>query len=896
MIDAADALLADKTESAAYALFWFHRTGDNFASLLNKLSLADPSARSDFIQPDTDSYAGVLNNAVVSLAFEDFESAVKYYSMFFEDSLLIQDFRNTSRINKTVISNKELVRRFISILVRAYPDVEWLPYFTQFSDKKSVLGFIKGIFEELATAELNTLIDTLRQCKADTYDDWLTFANKLKEKINKHIDVLKPADGRTISAEGQIVLDKLCAELICECRNYYRDSKSEDEFSVLPTLELVNYALSLAAGNDVLETGNNFKKELEQDIHLLPPECIRSDADDIKQKIKEYCERPDEIQWSLVLVKACIPILKQIRSKVGATNAYYINISTKIADNALYNCAIEVNQVTRTGNTYSADVRKKVLRSAWELILYLNKLDISEDFRHGKLHSLEVSVKAKLDLHKIDCSNINVDVVLLTDEELLEQCKDYNSITAFCIYHPSSPVIGKAIQKKWEYEISAYPTDITVRTLLTYKRNYPNSHRDPIVFAGLERLLSDESKWTINDYREFLRLYPNYKERSEILNRIDTISFNQCKTLDDYQKYLSEFGDGAYRKQAKDKIDEIIYNACNTEADLKQYIANNPAGKHVESAKQRIEDILYKEALAIGSYDLYLKVYPAGRYVNDLLKRKDKECFAQCQTTKDYKNYLHLYPKGVYSDLTKQIIQKKRLMPTFGDMRLRMPNIIRRIPLWGIILFAAVLIILVAEIITPAASLTKKTDDYNPETTEEMLYDEDPEEEDDGIGDEDKDYENDYSENISNIKRQPTEEEEWGNNQLSTGAKPYSSYLGREQTGDNYLSFKTRGDCDYIIIVRRASDNKYINHIYIRGGANAKMYLPDGHYYVYFYSGKGWNPNKMKGNLTGGFVSMESQEKDGPIDLVSAWCEYTLYPVSNGNLTLESANEDEMFN
>ncbi len=74
------------------------------------------------------------------------------------------------------------------------------------------------------------------------------------------------------------------------------------------------------------------------------------------------------------------------------------------------------------------------------------------------------------------------------------------------------------------------------------------------------------------------------------------------------------------------------------------------------------------------------------------------------------------------------------------------------------------------------------------------------------------------------------------------------------------------------------------------------MYLPDGHYMVYFYSGKGWNPNKVKGNLKGGFVSMESQQKDGPINLVSAWCEYTLYPVTNGNLRLNSASENEMFN
>ena len=64
---------------------------------------------------------------------------------------------------------------------------------------------------------------------------------------------------------------------------------------------------------------------------------------------------------------------------------------------------------------------------------------------------------------------------------------------------------------------------------------------------------------------------------------------------------------------------------------------------------------------------------------------------------------------------------------------------------------------------------------------------------------------------------------------------------------------------------------------------------------IYFYSGEGWNPNKPKGELTGGFVSGESLQKDGPIELISCYGEYTLYPVQNGNLQLQSADADDVF-
>lgn len=87
-----------------------------------------------------------------------------------------------------------------------------------------------------------------------------------------------------------------------------------------------------------------------------------------------------------------------------------------------------------------------------------------------------------------------------------------------------------------------------------------------------------------------------------------------------------------------------------------------------------------------------------------------------------------------------------------------------------------------------------------------------------------------------------------------------------------------------------------MNHVYINGGDRAKIYLPNGKYIVYFYSGNGWNPNKVKGDLLGGFVSKESVKKDGPIDMTNNDYEYTLYPVENGNLRLNPANDDEVFN
>jgi hypothetical protein len=167
----------------------------------------------------------------------------------------------------------------------------------------------------------------------------------------------------------------------------------------------------------------------------------------------------------------------------------------------------------------------------------------------------------------------------------------------------------------------------------------------------------------------------------------------------------------------------------------------------------------------------------------------------------------------------------------------------------------------------------------------------------DSMGEYQPNYAESYPAWNSPLPSDKTDEEtrRYGDNQLHTGAKPYKSHYGEALTGGDYMKFKTQQGCDYVVIIKQASDDKYFNHVYIRGGENATLYLPDGTYMVYFYSGKGWNPNKRKGHLNGGFIYSESTQKDGPVTLSSSYCEYTLYPVVDGNLTLDEADDSEVF-
>lgn len=132
-------------------------------------------------------------------------------------------------------------------------------------------------------------------------------------------------------------------------------------------------------------------------------------------------------------------------------------------------------------------------------------------------------------------------------------------------------------------------------------------------------------------------------------------------------------------------------------------------------------------------------------------------------------------------------------------------------------------------------------------------------------------------------------------NRLKTGSKPYAAIYGKDKTGINTISFKTSKGSDYIVIIKTESSEEVIGHVYIRGGETASLHIPNGKYNVFFYTGLDWNPNKQKDVVIGGFEEMEHIQKDGPISIYNQNAQYTLYPVQNGNLVLQEAEETDAF-
>ncbi len=144
-------------------------------------------------------------------------------------------------------------------------------------------------------------------------------------------------------------------------------------------------------------------------------------------------------------------------------------------------------------------------------------------------------------------------------------------------------------------------------------------------------------------------------------------------------------------------------------------------------------------------------------------------------------------------------------------------------------------------------------------------------------------------------------EEQWKNNSLNTGATPYSYCYGARnycEYGCSKITVRT-GGADVLVTIKDNS-GVVVRHGYINGGYTYSFNVPDGQYQVFFYSGTGWNPNKIMtttycGTLRGGFVSGEDVTKDNYITLYSQQMTYELIMQQNGNLSTKPSSKNEAF-
>ena len=142
--------------------------------------------------------------------------------------------------------------------------------------------------------------------------------------------------------------------------------------------------------------------------------------------------------------------------------------------------------------------------------------------------------------------------------------------------------------------------------------------------------------------------------------------------------------------------------------------------------------------------------------------------------------------------------------------------------------------------------------------------------------------------------------------QPKNGFSPYDSYFGKgvyNNKSGNSFKIKNSNTTDAVVLLVNAFTGRKIRNEYVRKKANFEMTgVPDGTYYLEWFSGSNWSPDLKVGSAyKGGFQTnanfTKTRDSDDwmKVEGYQVWT-VTLYTVEGGDVESEEINAEDFFN
>lgn len=199
-------------------------------------------------------------------------------------------------------------------------------------------------------------------------------ANQLFPFIESAFQQLKEFLAST-DLQYQMIADKLGLEILQCGIDYFNGSEAPE--AAHKAMSLQKYAQSIVVGQMAKDRCKENVDILQKIIDELPPTEVYAEDKAIKEELEEFDLYVSEIEYAVTLLKKTKPHLRIIKAKLGATNSYYLKISTLIVGKALHNLIEEVN----TSHEQTASEERKILRKAWKATLIMDAFDMNKDFK-----------------------------------------------------------------------------------------------------------------------------------------------------------------------------------------------------------------------------------------------------------------------------------------------------------------------------------------------------------------------------------------------------------------------------------------------------------------------------------------------------------------------------------
>lgn len=378
----AEAKLALPKDQLLYAQFWFLKATSLDDMVFKHLAAGDMN-KAETIWQKRECASSLQNLVVCALIRKDYAKAFQYAEVLY--GKYEQQF-TASVIGSSSATGTSLAFDFLDTFCDEVGVNAILPYINKVEWKKhvsekAVRPLIDRLQDAVTTAQASKGKGHTARLKAGT-----TLMSKGKPLLEQLGKLLPKTD-----LQYQTIADKFGLEVLQCCIDYFNDSDDDD--AAFKAKKLQSYALSVVVGKMAKDRCKENVDILNGIIAAMPPKEVMAEDKAIKEELRKYCALPDKICHAITLLNNTKPHLQTIKRKLGATNAYYLKISTQVVGNALVNVIAEVNEAQAIFNddrrNHDAALiaimgmphMKSVLREAWKATRIMDGFDMEADFK-----------------------------------------------------------------------------------------------------------------------------------------------------------------------------------------------------------------------------------------------------------------------------------------------------------------------------------------------------------------------------------------------------------------------------------------------------------------------------------------------------------------------------------
>lgn len=384
MMNDAEAHLAIAKEQIKYAQFWFMKATPIDDIAFNHLIAGNMDGAKEMWSKQES--VSSLQNRIVCYLIENkpwlaIKTAEKLYDKY--GDIYIDKIEANSTLK---MSGTELLHQFIDSLGEEISMQKLLGY-EMGADTKAYIS------SQTVEPLINIISSEVEKTKKVNHKDSkarIDAARKLVASIKEPFTQLKSILPSS-NPQFQMIADKLGLEILQCGIDYFNNSDDDD--APHTAMKMQKYAQSIVVGTLAMQRCEENVKILQKIIDDLPPKEVMAEDRAIKAELSKFVRLPDKISYAVTLLNNTKSHLQSIKNKLGATNSYYLKMSTQIVSNALHNVVEEVNAVQSDPqisvrlqlglglDSTSLSKIKDAFREAWKATTIMDGFDLEPKFK-----------------------------------------------------------------------------------------------------------------------------------------------------------------------------------------------------------------------------------------------------------------------------------------------------------------------------------------------------------------------------------------------------------------------------------------------------------------------------------------------------------------------------------